>query len=161
MPTPAFIQRRIECLLREARQEDAQYDLSVVYTLRAVWNYYAIGDARAGSNKLKLRGQYRSRLAHALWHEITFDEWRKTVIYEHEMPLKHVWRLMQNEELVWEDVENKMRQWLPVVVTRAEDDALRLLRDVPPSQRYGMVNIEVLTKSEDGQWLLRGPGPID
>lgn len=165
------VDRRISFLLSEASRPNPIRDQSVTFTLRAVGNYFAVGQD-CGSAYLTLKCQYRSHKAHELYQSIVGDRvgsgaellrrevrWRKLMTNEHQEPLKQVWAWMcrNHSSLDVGQVAKRIMDWPIVVVTRdPEDIELRKLaiHELGPLERYEQAKIEVW-KVSDGCWQPR------
>jgi len=157
--TESQIDRRIDFLIREAQSRDSIRDQAITYAFRVITNYLvAKGDVR--SRTLCWVCPFRSKKAHDLCLRLKDRKrWLDEVTNEHQYPIKRAWKWMKEEKdsLTIQGVKEHLRRWPVVVVTREEN---KLLKDDPrrdPDQRYRDVGIEVLERTESGEWEPRRP----
>lgn len=153
------IDRRIEFLIREAKQLDAFKDQTVIYALRVITNYLAVGDD-VSSSKLAQRSRLRSRAVVELAAAHPTDWFANgKVRNEHQYPLKRAWNwLCENRgSLSVSGVKEHLRRWPVVVVTREEDLRLKDDPEQDPAERYAAAGIEVMSLNGSGLWVSASP----
>jgi hypothetical protein len=149
------IDRRIEFLIREAEQLDAFKDQTVIYALRVITNYLAVGDD-VSSSKLAQRSRLRSRAVVELAAAHPADWFANgKVRNEHQYPLKRAWDWLgdNRDNLSVSGVKEHLRRWPVVVVTREEDLRLKDDPEQNPADRYAAAGIEVMSLNDSGIWL--------
>jgi hypothetical protein len=159
------IQRRVEFLIGEAKQDRPIRDRSVTFTMRTVSNYSCVM-CDCDSNYLKLNCRYRSLKAHDAFHHLSKVNWLKFVTNEHQEPLERIWNWMchQKDKLDPPSVLNRFGKW-PVVIVTIEENRSESLRlplskwptDWTPANRYREAGIELLFRDDRGDWVRAPP----
>jgi len=144
------VERRLQFIINEARQEYPIYDQTVRYAFRVVTNFYSIGKD-GGSSAVYKGARYRSQAAHDL---IRSGNWKGKLLNEHQEPLKAVWDWICAEKgsVTATQIEERLKRWPMVVLTREENNALDS-NEVDPIARYK--NILVLYRRDNGEWIPR------
>jgi hypothetical protein len=80
--------------------------------------------------------------------------WAKSVTNEHQEQLGKVWRWMvdNRDTITPELVEERLRKWPMVVITKEENRRLDKKPSENPTQRYEVAEICVLCRHDDGEW---------
>jgi hypothetical protein len=110
------VHRRIEFLIHEASIDDPIRDQSVIFTQRAISNFYCVG-RDCQSPYIKKHARHRSVEAHALAQ--TDPEWLSKVTNEHQEQLRDVWHWMceARGRISLADVAARLKKW-PMVALR-------------------------------------------
>lgn len=143
----AWVVRRMEFLLSEARSADVRRDQTVTYAMRVISNYFSVG-RDAGSAVIKRESRRFSRKALEL-KSLANADWTSETINDHPDPLNEVWRwLVANAEtLSVEDIAARFRAHPMVVITKDEDNALTrsgYRGNGRPAERYARAGIEII-----------------
>jgi hypothetical protein len=144
------VERRIQFVIQEARQSKPWYDQTVIYALRVATNFYCI-NKNGGSSLVYRQSRYRSAKAHEL---ILSGEWQGKLLNEHQEPLREVWRWLCDEggNVSIKQVEERLRRWPMVVITRDENSKIPK-NEKDPKHRYR--DIAVLYRNDSGEWITR------
>jgi hypothetical protein len=146
----ADIERRLQFVIQEARQDEPLYDQCVDISLRVISNYLCIGEDGQSSAIYK-KSRFRSEKAHQLHlaGDITAKLWN-----EHQEELNLVWKwIVENKGTITPTaILDRMNRWPMVVITR-EENAQIPRTETDPKARYA--HIVVLECSENGEWLKR------
>lgn len=149
-PAPSYIFRRIDFLLLEARSLLPKYDRAVVYAMREISNWCAVGKT-ASSREIKLKNPRMSREAYKKWQTPPTEDWYKHTTNEHQEPLKQVWEwIRSSKDVTKEEVLARFQNWPMITVTKDEDVRLHKYRDSEPCERYQLAGIEVGLRDKDG-----------
>ena len=115
--------------------------------MRALSNYFTVGDLSSSSSKVKLHNRLVSQKALDLTTKLTRIEWCRVTINEHPLPLKILWRnILDCEQISVERIADLFSAHKMVTITKDEDKRLRekgFNSSGAPEERYAICGIIV------------------
>ena len=148
---PEHVKRRIEFLLQEARLKSPR-DQIITFVMRVISNHASV-NFDGGSSQIKKNNLYVSQKAlDNLYASNLFDNWTKSTINEHQIPLKITWNwllekanIIESSDIWSHFVKNPM-----VTILKSEDKDLNKIgaRSSNDVERYLNADIKIITLKE-------------